>query len=64
MVFTYYHKHGIALFLGLFNTPPGCNPYVMEPNFLKIYDPKKGISHPLCNFRHKNTPLTTWIKII
>jgi hypothetical protein len=24
--------------------------------FFLIYDPKKGISHPLCNFRHKKYP--------
>ncbi len=33
MLFAYYHKHGVGFFLGLCNTPQGCNPYVMEPNF-------------------------------
>jgi hypothetical protein len=46
---------GITFLLGLSNTLQGCNLYATKPKRF-FYKPKKGISHPLCDFGHKQYP--------
>jgi hypothetical protein len=58
MLFTNYPKLSIVFLVGLGNTPPSCNRYVMEPKSFFIY-PNRGIAHPLGNFGHMQYPFNS-----
>ncbi len=55
MLFANYPKQGIDFLVGLYNSPPSYNKYVMEPKSFFI-QPKRGITHLLNNFGQNQYP--------